>query len=364
MSNREQVQAAGRRLSDATAAVRLAAAAELHRMARERASLLPVKDALVTALEDTVGQVQVDAALALLVDSWRFAGLMPVIDELRNLTEGGAPGAARAALTTAASLRGDVPKAGAVLVPLLAHGLPRTVEALRRLAGQGADVGPALAAIERQSPAPHTPMGDLWLSALGRTEPRQVLARSGRLRGWMQADEADWRYDDVRHRAAGLLCRAALQSGDEELAVEIGQHPHAAVREAAMGAWAESLAAGRLQRQAIALLATAAEDVAGGVRYAAVKGLCRAVAAGANLVAQRRALAELAPRAEYLSTGWTHPLDAAACSDLRGESAAADLAEAAATLAVRAGDAILLAELRGHANPEVARGASANRQET
>ncbi len=357
MATREQVLAAGQLLLDPVPAVRLQAAADLHQMARERASLLPVQDVLLAALEDPAPQVQIDAALALLVDSWRFAGLLPVVDELRHLTDGGGAGAARAALTTAAALRADVRKAGAVLVPLLAHGLPRTAEALQRLGGQGADLSAALPTIERHDPQPQTALGGLWLAALQRTDAKQVLVRAGRLRAWMQAEEPDWRYDDVRFQAAGLLCRAALQTGDEALAQGLATHDHPSVREAAAGAWAEALTAGRSQRQAVPILLVAAEDGAGAVRYAAIKGLCRAVEAGANLVTQRRQLAELASRAEYLTTGWTHPLDAAACSDLRGESAAADLAAATASLAERADDAALLAELRGHANADVARAA-------
>ncbi len=357
MPTREQVLATGQLLGDPVAAVRLQAAADLHKWARERASLLPVKSALLAALEDPLPQVQIDAALALLVDSWRFAGLQPVVDELAHLTEGGGVGAARAVLTTAAALGSDVRKASAVLVPLLAHGLPRTAAALQRLAGQGADLAPALPAIERHDPQPQTALGALWLAALGRSDAKQVLVRSGRLRAWMHADQADWRYDEVRFAAAGLLCRAALQTGDETLAQALASDTHPSIREAAAGAWAEALAAGRNQRHAAAILLTAAEDSAGGVRYAAIKGLCRAVQAGANLVVQRRQLAELAARAQYLATGWTHPLDAAGCSDLRGESAAADLGAAAAALAELAGDEDLLAELRGHANAELARGA-------
>lgn len=355
MSTRDEVLAAGELLRDPLPHQRQAAAAELLRLARARASLVPVKAALRAALDDADGAVQVQAALALLVDGWRFAGLLPVVDALEPLAAGSPPVPVRTALVTAAALREDVREAAAPLIPLLALGLPRTAQALLLLAGQGADVGAALEAIEARDPQAQTPLGQLWMAALERAPAEAVLLRAGRLRLWMRAPQGDWRYDDVRYRAAGLLARAAIARNDDRGVLALAADELAPIREAAAGALAAALGSGRHQRIAMETLLKAAEDPAGGVRYAAVKGLARAAAAGVDLRPWRREIATLAGRASYIATGWTHPLDAAASSDLRGESAAADLAQAAVILAERASDAELVAELRAHADPEIAR---------
>jgi len=357
MAHPEDVQAAAQALLTADGPARQQAAANLERLARARASLLPVKDTLLLLLDDRDPQIRLDLALALLVDAWRFRGLLPVVDTLAKLSAG--PRALRvgAALTTAASLRDDVARAAVVLVPILAEDLPSTAAALGRLAGQGADLTGILPAIEACQPTPATPvgreMGALWLSALAKAAPEHLTRRAEALQRWMDADELDWHFDDLRYRAAGLLALAELRGGDAAAVRALAEHDRYPVREAAIDVVATELIAGRHVALATGLLLAHTSDPAGGVRYGAIQGVVRAVAAGVDLQSSRHALAAMLDDAAYLATGWTHPLDPIATSDLGAESAAADLAAAVAALARKAGDAALLDSLRRHPQAQV-----------
>ena len=85
MGTREDVLDAGQALASGEPMARREAAAGLLQLVRKRANLMPVRAALVQALDDPDVQVQRAAGLALLVDSWRFSGLIPTIDALEAM---------------------------------------------------------------------------------------------------------------------------------------------------------------------------------------------------------------------------------------------------------------------------------------
>ena len=176
MGNREEVQQAAEALTTGNSTQRADAAIAVLRLARNRASLLPVRERLLATLDDAEFTGCTAVALALLVDSWRFLGLLPTIDALEALSVGANQVQAKAVIIRAAKLRSDIAGASQPLVPLLAAGLPQTAPILAQLAAQGADVSPCLAAIEtaleplivRADTAQEQTLARLWMSTLGR----------------------------------------------------------------------------------------------------------------------------------------------------------------------------------------------------
>ena len=365
MGNREEVQQAAEALTTGDATVRADAAIAVLRLARNRASLLPVRAQLLATLDDAEFTGRTAVALALLVDSWRFFGLLPTIDALETLSVGAKQAQAKAAIISAAKLRSDIARASQPLLPLLAAGLPQTAPVLAQLAAQGADVSPSLAAIEtaleplivRVDTAQEQTLARLWLATLGRVTPTQLAARTAALQTWMSHAATDWRFDDFRYRAATLLATSGLAHGDSVALRSLADDSRYPVREAAVDVLAEALVAGQAPDFVADILFAHLHDPAGGVRYSAIKGVARAVAAGTLDDDRRQALVDNLKSARYLSTSWTHPLDAIATGDLGAESAAGDLAQAAATLAQRCGDSALLAALVSHCDAEVVAGA-------
>lgn len=360
MGSTEQAAAfaAAAALGSGDATERRAAAQTLRDLARRRASLLNLREPLVAALDDRDDEVRAAVALALLTDAWRFSGLLPVIDDLEQRLAGPARGPALAAAVDAAGRLNDFGRGTALLVALLAEALPASAALLSRLAGQGADLTPVLDSLAAPLGDAPPPAGDagagLWLTALARADAARLAPHLGRLRRWAEAPGDDWRYDDVRYRATEQLVRAALARGDAASVRALAGSGFAAVREASADALAAAWCAGGDAELAAELLGAHVDDPAGGVRYAAIRGMARAAAAEVALPIDAAALWAALPRAQYLSTGWTYPLDTTAISDLRGESAAADLATVLARHARQRGDADVQARLLELTDPQVA----------
>lgn len=359
MGSREQAEQAAVQLGSGDRALRRQAAQALHELAKRRTSLLDFREALALALGDRDDQVRSAAALALLVDAWRFSGLLPVTDDLERRLVGPQGSAALAAAVEAAAHLGDLARGTARWVELLVQALPESAALLTRLAGQGADLTPLVASAAAPqgdtAPLPGDAVAALWLSALGRLPAAQLAPHLGRLRRWAEAASDDWRYDDVRYRATELLVRAALESGDDLGVRELAASAWPAVREATLDSLTSAWSAGRHAALAAELAVAHVADSAGGVRYAAIRGMARAAAAGADLPVDTGALWAALPSAQYLATGWAYPLDTTAVSDLRGESAPADLAAVLAHRAHQRADSALAAQLLALPDPEVAR---------
>lgn len=358
MGSDEQAAAAAGELRGGDGAERREAARTLRDLARRRTSLLTLRESLVAALGDPDEEVRASVAVALLIDAWRFSGLLPIVDDLERRLGGPQRPQALQAAVHAAGLLSDFGRATQPLIDLLAQDLPDSAALISRLAGQGADLKPiisvAAAHLGGEVPAPGDAMAGLWLAALARAEVQPVGTHLQLLRRWLSAECADWRYDDLRYRSAEQVVRTALATSDRDGVRVLAESPFPAVREATLDTLAASWSTGRDAALAAELLSAHMADSAGGVRYAAIRGMARAAAAGVELPVDCAALLAALPSAQYIATGWAYPLDSTAVSDLRSESAAADLASVLATRSLQTGDRGLQNALRQLDQPDIA----------
>lgn len=357
MGNQEQASSAAGALSSDDRAARRAAAETLRDLAKQRTSLLALREPLVAALSHPDEAVQAAVAVALLIDAWRFSGLLPVVTDLEQRLAGPHRTDALAAAIEAAGRLNDFAHGTRLLVELLARELPGSAALLSRVAGQGADLTTVLnattAALADEVPAAGDPVAGLWLAALARAESTMVVPHLARLTRWLTAERDDWRFDDLRYRATEQVIRARLAAQDHAAVRALAGSALPAVREATVDSLATAWAAGRDIALAAELLTAHVNDSAGGVSYSAIRGMARAAAAGVDLPIDATALLAALPSAHYSTTGWTYPLDATGVSDLRSESAAADLATVLATRARQMRDSTLDATLRAFDAPEI-----------